>query len=281
MNDIEELLNSLSEDTKKLISDNKWSEAIDKATQNEINIIAELYLRHLCEKGNQWESIGWNKIEPIKKVLIKWIKELGLRESQNPYMQFIPAFYSIDSNKSRTLTENNCIELNNLYADRVLDFSDIAGTGVNGLEHIIFNQNLYNFNMNDLDFIVRAYETLSSKNFIKKLNLDAVKQQLIRYKHESNANYIDSNADNVKAIRNAILYKEPTKSQTSEIFDKTVIEDILSSGEHVATSDEKDELSQEDGVKALKALTSKEARSKLGLSDEVLRKLIDAGAQID
>lgn len=258
MNEMETLLNSLSDEVKKLVSENKWSDALNSASMNEKDAVAELYLRTICEQGNQWDGVDWNKIEPIKRMLIKWIKELGLKESTNPYMKFISAFYSISSNSSRTLTENNCIELNNLYANGVLDFSDIAGIGENKLNHIIFNQNLYNNNMSDLDFIVRAYESLSSANFAKKINVDAVKEQLIRYKHKSNADYIDNNADNLKELRNAIIYKEPTQPQTSEIFKRNVIEDILSSGEN--TVDSKDDRDIQKLDKDYNSLTDDQKR---------------------
>ena len=190
---IEELINSLSDEIKALVLENDWTNALNKANDNEKNTVAEIYLRTLCEHGNQWESIGWSKLEPIKSVLIKWIKELGFKESTNPYMQFIPAFYSIQENQSKTLSENNCIELNNLYADGVLDFADIAGTGENKLDHVIFNKNLYNKTMSDLEFIVKAYEALSTKSTVSKLNLDAVKNELIRYKKQNVANYVEEN----------------------------------------------------------------------------------------
>lgn len=275
---IEELINSLSDEIKALVLENDWTNALNKANDDEKNTVAEIYLRTLCEHGNQWESIGWSKLEPIKSVLIKWIKELGFKESTNPYMQFIPAFYSIQENQSKTLSENNCIELNNLYADGVLDFADIAGTGENKLDHVIFNKNLYNKTMSDLEFIVKAYEALSTKSTVSKLNLDAVKNELIRYKKQNVANYVEENKSDIKAIRNAIIFKDPTQPQTSEIYDRNVIEDLLSSGENTVYEKENRELKKQ--IDDFKAKTDETERKKLGLTDDALANLFAKGAKI-
>lgn len=275
---IEELINSLSDEIKSLVLENDWTNALNKANDDEKNTVAEIYLRTLCEHGNQWESIGWSKLEPIKSVLIKWIKELGFKESTNPYMQFIPAFYSIQESQSKTLSENNCIELNNLYADGVLDFADIAGTGENKLDHVIFNKNLYNKTMSDLEFIVKAYEALSTKSTVSKLNLDAVKNELIRYKKQNVANYVEENKSDIKAIRNAIIFKDPTQPQTSEIYDRNVIEDLLSSGENTVSEKENRELKKQ--IDDFKAKTDETERKKLGLTDDALANLFAKGAKI-
>jgi len=223
----EELLNSLSDNIKFLVAENQWQEALDSADSSEKDVVAELYLRHICDEGGQLEKVGWNKIEPIKRILIKWIKELGFRESTNPYLQFIQNFYSIVDNQNTTLTETNCILLNNLYADRVLDFADIAGTGENGLSHVIFNHNLYSQKDTDAEFIVKAYEALSSKSFVDRLNYDAVKTKL----SQSSIDYINDN--DFKTKRDAIIYKESRKPQSSELNSRYFIEELLSLGENV------------------------------------------------
>ncbi len=231
MNEEEKLLNSLSDNIKGLIADNKWQEALDNADSSERDAVAELYLRTICEQGGQLEKVGWNKIESIKRILIKWIKELGFRESTNPYLQFIQNFYNIADNQNTTLTETNCILLNNLYADRVLDFADIAGTGENGLNHVIFNHNLYSQDDSDAEFIVKAYESLSSKSFIDRLNFDVIKSKL----SQSSTNYVDDN--NFKTKRDAIIYKEPNKPQSSDLNSKYYIEELLSLGENVSSKE--------------------------------------------
>lgn len=241
----EELLNSLSDNTKSLVAEDKWSDALMQAPVNEKDAIAELYLIHLCEQGNQWEKIGWDKIEPIKSILIKWIKELGIREATNPYMQFIENFYSIESNKATKLTDSNCISLNNLYADRTLDFSDIAGTGENGLNHVIFNHNLYKFGQSDLEFIVKAYESLSTKSFVAKLSVETIKNELSKEKSA----FIDkqnTEKDYLNALRNSIIFVDPVNPQTSEINSQQTIESLLSAGQNTVSEKEDRELKQFD-----------------------------------
>lgn len=274
MNEIEKLLNSLSDDVRNLVENNEWENAMKLASLNEQDVVAEIYLRTLCEKGNQWQNIDWNKIDSIKRVLIKWIKELGFREATNPYLQFIRMFYEISENSNTILTENNCIALNNLYADGVLDFSDIAGTGDNGLNHVIFNHNLYGNSMNDLEFIVKAYETLSSKSFVSRLNIGAIKSSFNTNLSNAKRVAIDENNLNINTLRDAIIFKDYTKPQTSEINSKQYIEKLLSIGEN--TSNDNNNISRV--VKDFRSLSSADKRdllnSILNLSQSELNSLI-------
>lgn len=268
------------ESVREQLKNGQFQDAYNNAKSNdEKNEVIKVFL--IITSGRDWnwsETDEETRIEPIKEVLYKWIKELGFRNTTNPYLKFIPEFYKI--NKDYILSEDNCISLNNLYADNTLDFGDIAGTGANKLNHIIFNKNLYNNrSMSDIEFIVKAYEALSSKSFVRKLNIDAITSLNDFSKQKAQyINSVKSDTDKyVEAVRNSIIFKDPTKPQTSEIYAKNYIEDLLSTGDN--TVKEKSEVDKR--YSNLKNKFSNSDLKKLGLSDDVLLKMAQAGVTVE
>ena len=226
---LQDLINSISDaNVKQLVLDGKWSEALDSANVNDKDVVAQVFLTTL--KENQWKNYA-NKLTNSEKVILKWIKELGVREANNPYLQFIPKYFS---KQNAQLSENNAVALNNLYASDVIDFADIAGTGESAGSHVIFNPNLYNLNMSDLEFIVKAYQSLGEENFVKKLNLNAIASNLS--KEDANriallAPDIEEGDDKaIKILRYIILYN----SKTKQLRSKYDVEKLLSAGENTA-----------------------------------------------
>lgn len=232
------LLNTMIEegDTEaiKALLDDDWTKAINIAL-NKQNV-ASIFINTLLE--NQLRNA--NIIEALP-VLSKWVVELGPRESTNPYLQFLQRFY--EHNKTK-LSNDNAVALNNLYSNRTLDFGDIAGTGPEKLGHIIFNGNLYDNTSSDIDFIVKAYEYLTAN----KVNFDAVKDNISKVS-KAGADYLskdeisnldDNSAEKKKALRNAVIFKDPNNPTTSQINSRYVIEDLLSVGKNT-TSEKSDD----------------------------------------
>ena len=126
-NEIQELFNKLNEKMKEIllvknpdgnseINFSKLSEAQKYATTpEEENSLVEIFLRQSIATDNKWGNVSMENIEPYKDVLIKLCTELGLKEIINPFLNFLPAFYNKNPNAS--LTRNNMIDLNNLYAN--------------------------------------------------------------------------------------------------------------------------------------------------------------------
>lgn len=256
---LQDLINSISdENVKQLVLDNKWSEALDNANVNDKDIIAQAFLQSL--KEGQWKNFA-DKLTNSEKVILKWIKELGVREANNPYLQFIPKYFS---KQNAQLSENNAVSLNNLYSEDAIDFGDIAGTGAEGTNHLIFSPQLYNFNMDDLDFIVKAYQSLSESYFVKKLNLNAIASQLDSNEAQNLSTLSSelSSGNNetqvVKAIRDLLIFDRNNK----KIRSRYELEKLLSSGENTAkqgtanTNISKDfnKLSAEDKKSTLKQM---------------------------
>lgn len=98
-------------------------------------------------------------------VLTRIFGELGLKESVNPFINFL----KLDGGKFQNImNQKNLIILNNLYSDKFIDNLDLEGRSVEGKKHPIFQQNFYE--VEDPEFTLEAYDYFSSLNNIKKLN---------------------------------------------------------------------------------------------------------------
>lgn len=98
-------------------------------------------------------------------VLTRIFGELGLKESVNPFINFL----KLDGGKFQNImNQKNLIILNNLYSDKFIDNLDLEGRSVDGKKHPIFQKNFYE--VEDPEFTLEAYDYFSSMNNIKKLN---------------------------------------------------------------------------------------------------------------
>ena len=181
--EIQELFNKLNDKMKEIllvknpdgnseINFSKLSEAQKYATTpDEENALVELFLRQSIATDNKWGNVTMENIEPYKDVLIKLCTELGLKEIINPFLNFLPAFYNKNANAS--LTRDNMIDLNNLYAKDEITKEDLMGKGRNALDNILFNPELYKFE--NVDKMVEYWNWLREPNNLKKMNWQEIR----------------------------------------------------------------------------------------------------------
>ena len=117
------------------------------------------------------------------------------------------------------------------------------------------------------------------------MNIDAIKnlndfsKQKVDYldkaKKEGQNTYI-------KAIRNSILFVDPTKPQTSQIYSKNYVEDLLSAG--INTKEEKKDRNVKELVGKFKTLSKDERFDVLkeitGYDDATVQRMVDAEVDI-
>ena len=164
---VRNVLVSTSGDGKVKLNGNNFTRALDLTDNvNDEAKVIEIYLRTLCE--NQWKNIGWEKVEPLKDILIRICSEAGLRESENPFIEFLPRILA-----KTQITREDLIDLNNLYANDELSYEDIAGKGKDGLNHIIFNPSLYK--SEDDYMITQIWNWLGDAKNLNKMNWGEVR----------------------------------------------------------------------------------------------------------
>ena len=149
-NEMITLINSLPDNLKEILvvedesgnytlNGDKFQETLDKARPEEKNTVIEIFFRQLCE--NQWKDIGWTKIEPLLPVLQSICRDVGFKEVNNPFLNFIKQFYFI--NNDYILTKQDLIKINNLYAKDSISYEELVGKDSNNELSIIYNDNLY------------------------------------------------------------------------------------------------------------------------------------------
>ena len=145
-----------------------WEEAADYAgSVAELDAICELFFLNVV--------IAKNKLNPAlfsdsKDLMVKFIKELGFNPNENPFLGFINIFYKL--NPGTKISRDNWVVLNDLTYDGVITSADLIGYGDEGTKHIIFNPIAYA--SEDLEFIIKAYHTLSNPSEVKRLNLGII-----------------------------------------------------------------------------------------------------------
>ena len=169
---MKEILLVKNPDGNSEINFSKLSEAQKYATTpEEENSLVEIFLRQSIATDNKWGNVSMENIEPYKDVLIKLCTELGLKEIINPFLNFLPAFYNKNPNAS--LTRNNMIDLNNLYANDEITKEDLMGKGRNELNNILFNPELYTFQ--NADKMVEYWNWLREPNNLKRMNWQEIR----------------------------------------------------------------------------------------------------------
>ena len=178
-----ELFNKLNERMQEILAKpqsdgsididfSKLSEALKyAATQEEENAVIEMFLRQSIDTDNKWGGVKYEDIEPYKDVLVKICSELGLKEIINPYLNFLPLFYT--KNPNATLTRDNLIDLNNLYARDEISKEDLMGKGVEGEDNILFNPELYTFE--DVEKMCTYINWLRDTRNLKRMNWEEIR----------------------------------------------------------------------------------------------------------
>ena len=186
-------------------SSNKWTDASEYCPSIESHkALIEIFIE---EAYTNWHCT-LEQLDPGKDVLIEIIYQLGFKESENPYFNFMETFFT--KNSGFVLSENNWNVLYDLYANQIIEASDLTGNGRDKDSHIIFNGFLFKEERISKDsyMIVDAYEKLSDNSFAKSLNLDAIKNIKTQGKPKSFAE-LNTSMTPIQ-IRNTIVFKEPS-----------------------------------------------------------------------
>lgn len=109
--------------------------------------------------------------ESERKMLSKWVGELGFRTQTNPFLDYVAI---AKRNTSLELDEYLLIILNNAYAERSITAQDLRGQGQDRELHLIFQR--YWLSSNDeREYMLDSYVWLSKPSNIKTLDLAEIK----------------------------------------------------------------------------------------------------------
>lgn len=165
--------------------------------------VIDLFLEdRFTTKKNHWD------ISSIKKTLVKLIEELGFSYNNNPFLQFIDLYLK----ENGSIKEEVLNTVNDLYVEGAIDTKDLQGKSVDSVNNILFNPNLYKFNLEDAEFIVRAYEWLVTPSNLKSHmnNPEALKKYDV-------ADRATIDITKAKEIRNKVIFKTPSSPKISDI----------------------------------------------------------------
>lgn len=194
----------------------KWTDAWNNArSPKEANALIEIFIQIACPSwGCKLENL-----DPGKDIIIKIIDELGFKDNENPYLDFIKTFYKVNGTDV-TLSEDDWVKLNDWYAADLIEADDLKGTGFDGAHHIIFNKNLYKDGniSSDNDNYVKYFQLLSTKFNVMKLNIYAIATfngspygSLAKMTKDGvNGTGVYQGGD-FREVRNIIFYKDPSK----------------------------------------------------------------------
>ena len=209
-----DVLNQSSSGDKWTISSN-WDEARKYSDHpNRTEALIKIYLQIACP----FWGCNIQNLEPGINIIVKIFDELGFKENNNPYIGFIKVFYKINNNV--TLSEGDWVNLNDWYADGIINAADLRGTGLNGKNHLIFNKNLYidpNINA-DNNAYMNYYNKFNQKNFVMSLNLYAIAtnkklpySNLKGFTKDGNRGTGVYQGGDYREVRNIIFYNNPSR----------------------------------------------------------------------
>lgn len=257
---VEALIASMPDDAaKKALSGGKFSDALNLSTSvDEQNKVVEAFILTACD-SNKWKGNGvtWDKILPAKDLVLKVFRETGLTEAEDPFIGFINGYCKKNSGSS--LTKPMMTMLNNDYADDTLSFDDIAGTGVDGTDHVIFNKDLYGKPQDDVEYIVNAYQWLSYASNVSRINADALSELKADGSIYKNLSPLlqgikDKKVSDPKAVRDAIIYENGKPN--GKINTKHDIESAMSLAGRPNSSDGRNYTPVDRAKNALKGVTT-------------------------
>lgn len=161
--------------------------------------VIDLFLKERFPKIN---------LEDTNDILTKWIEELGFSYNTNPFIQFIDEFMK----KNEKITNDTLLIINDLYAKDEITTLELQAKTKEGLNNIIFNENLYTLNYEDAEFLVQAYKWLSNnQNIIRHItNSEALKKYNIE-------DISKINKEKAYEIRNKIIFKTPESISNSPL----------------------------------------------------------------
>jgi len=203
-----------------VINGDKFQDTLDKAIGSERDLVTELFFRKLCE--DQWKEIGWDKIQEILPVLQHICNDVGFKEVDNPFLNFIKQFYTVNSDY--TLKKNDLAKLNNLYAKDVLSYEELTGKDTDSDLSIIYNKDLYS---EDVEKLYKTWKWLSNASNVKKMNWKEVANTDSTKNIQEMANKLASGENvDLDTIRKTIFYVEPNDIN-SGLNSSTIIDKVM------------------------------------------------------
>lgn len=259
----QELLNNLPSELQDLIKQDKYDEALSKASSlSEEQAVATLFLE------NEFDE---TELRDIKDILVKLCVELG-ELKDNKFVNFIKEY---KSNTNKNISRRGLIALNNLYAKDVIDDHNLDATDEDGSEarSVLFNSGIYD--KDDIQFLVTSYYWLTNPYNVKNMNLGALadvsKNAYPEVVEVANKLKITPNMDK-KALRNVIVYDisadeaiNGKDSRNYTVRNAKDIKDIL----HIASSRDSSSSQQRNKIASLAVDISK-------LSADEKQELFDA-----
>lgn len=197
--DVKNELGDFSKLTKTLLtSTSNWEKAMQMTSSvQEEDLLARLFL----ELSKNYLTIVNNasQIKNCEDVIVKLIKELGFNYYENPVLAFLGNFLK-SNGQDIALDRNDAILLNNANSEGIVSDNDMIGTGTDGKNHILYNREFWLINnIYDKWNTLKAYEELSNKSFVERLNTDKISEYL---------GIKTLKADNVKDVRDRIIYQD-------------------------------------------------------------------------
>ena len=163
---------NLPDDVKSLIPDEKSAKKNDyKAAYKKAHDLSQskaVVQKYLLDNYGRRDLFP--EFDKTLDSLTKIFDEAGLEETSNPFINYINL--ADNNNNKAILTNSNIVDINNWYADEILDYNDISGSSSEKRNHPIFQQNF--FKSENPDFILKSYIFLSNIGKVKNLNFEAL-----------------------------------------------------------------------------------------------------------
>ena len=233
-------------DNKGIYNETDWEKIYDLAkSDQERRAIVKIFLSDLCERQNINEKVFDDGFE----VLFKLFDELGFKESNNPYISFIKVFYNLNNDTS--LSQDDWIDLNDWYANDLIDASDLKGSGFDRKDHLIFNKNLYvdSSVSSHKDDYLEYYQTLSTSYGINELNLYAMAtyngspyKDLVKFTKDGKDGTGKFQEGDFREVRNIIFFKNLSSPVKGGLHSYNEVNKAIELGKDIqskASSDEK------------------------------------------
>lgn len=203
------------EKIKSLItkSHNTFDEVIDLASSlDEEKLLCQLF--NQCAFPNKLDLI-----DEGQNVFDKNLKELGFNRYDNPYLDFVKNY------KGESLSNNDWVILNNIYANSDVDSQTIRGMGKDGLEHIIFNPSLWHqYNVDDKLYLINLWEDLGDSNFVNRLHPEELSKSSLIYQDLFIRTGDKEVQDKTKSLRDIVIYSNGKKIRAINDIKKAMLE---------------------------------------------------------
>ena len=198
----------VGKEVQDLIADSQWQKAFDKANAAEKQTVINEFM-------TKWEEA--NKIPELNEaeslILSKWISELGFRQANNPFLDYMKQAKL----RGAEFDQYKLIIINNLYANRKISQSDLRGTGKSGINHIIFNESWIK-STDEPEFMAETYSWLSIDNNVNTLPIDDIAKEAKAGNFDFPKSYRSlSSSMPADKVRDIIIFKEDNSLNSSYV----------------------------------------------------------------